>query len=104
MTIERLDFRRLAPWLQPNVKCGKNSSRQRQQMRGKDNFAGSDSEMLGNLRRVPVGKQAIGAEVFVYLDEVEFTFRLLAGPRSTRFAVAYDTPTGSDPSRFHQRP
>ena len=73
-------------------------------MGGKDNFAVSDSKMLGNLRRVPVGEQAVGAEVFVYLHEVELTFWLLAGSRSAGFAIADDAPAGRDPSRFHQRP
>src|SRR5580704_1558569 len=73
-------------------------------MRGKDKVARWNSQMLDDFRRVPVREEAVGAEVFVDLDEMQFALGFLAGSGSARFAIANDPASRGDPSCFDEGP
>src|SRR5580700_8127301 len=73
-------------------------------MRGKDKVACWNSQMLDDFRRVPVREEAVRAEVFVYLDEMQFALGFLAGSGSARFAIANDPASRGDPSRIKEGP
>ncbi len=60
--------------------------------------------VVGHFRRVPVREQAVGAEIFVHFDEVQFALRFLARARRAGLAIADDAALERDPARFHQRP
>ncbi len=54
-----------------DVDSGKNSTSQREKMRGKDEAIFGQAGVLENFRRVAMGKQVVGLEIFVDFDEVE---------------------------------
>src|SRR5580704_1127033 len=60
--------------------------------------------MAGNFRGVSMREQAIGAEIFVHLDEMSFALRFFSRAADAGFAVADDSARGVDPPSFDKWP
>ena len=73
-------------------------------MRSEDQLRSGDTGMIEDFRSMAMGKEVVGAEILVDLDEVEFAARFFAGAAGTRFAVANQRLSRGDEARLRKRP
>jgi len=101
--IKCLDFLGAVRRLQPNVQRRENPALKRQQVGRENKIVRSETEVLGHFRRVPVGKEAVGAKIFVYFHKMRLALRFLPRAAHARLAVAHDPAHRIDPARIDVR-
>src|SRR6266581_2964880 len=85
---ESFDVGRSLRRIERDVDGGKNSTRKRQQMRGKHDLRFAQTRVLEDFRCVAMSKETISLEIFIHFDEVQIAPRILAGAARSRLAVA----------------
>src|SRR6266705_3066335 len=88
---ERFDaFSRLR-FAQRHVDGGKNSARQRKQMRGEDHLRFRQAGMFCNLGRMAMRKKTVGLEIFIELGKLQIAPQLFARAGRAGFAITNNT-------------
>src|SRR5439155_5254022 len=78
-------FRRLR-FLERDVDRGKNSARQRKQMRGEDHLRFRQTGMFCNFGRMSMRKEIVSLEIFVQLSKLQIAPQLFARAGCAEFA------------------
>ncbi len=87
-----------------HVNGGKNTARQRQQMRAEDHLRFRQAGVLDDFRCMAMRKKIVGLEIFVQLGKLQVSPWLFARAGRSGLAIANNRRAGSDPSSIRKRP